>query len=37
MVWNADQNNPAAHAFRTLMTDWLARKNGKQPLVPAGR
>lgn len=35
MVWNAEQNNPAAHAFRTLMTEWLAQKNGKQPLVPA--
>ena len=26
MVWDQAQNNPAAHAFRALVTEWLARK-----------
>lgn len=29
MVWSAEQNNPAARAFRSLMTDWLAKKPAK--------
>ncbi len=29
MVWSGDQNNPAARAFRTLMTEWLARQPRK--------
>ena len=26
MVWNEAQNNPAAHAFRALVNEWVARK-----------
>lgn len=37
MVWNEAQNNPAAHAFRALVTEWLAGKKGKQALVPTPR
>jgi DNA-binding transcriptional LysR family regulator len=29
MVWNEAQNNPAAHAFRALVSEWLARRVGK--------
>jgi DNA-binding transcriptional LysR family regulator len=25
MVWNEAQNNPAAHAFRALVGEWLRR------------
>jgi DNA-binding transcriptional LysR family regulator len=29
MVWNESQNNPAAHAFRSLVSEWLSRKKIK--------
>ena len=35
MVWNGKQSSPAANAFRAVVADWLAGKNGKQLLVPA--
>ncbi len=37
MVWNEAQNNPAAHAFRALVSEWLASRKGKQALVPSFR
>jgi DNA-binding transcriptional LysR family regulator len=34
MVWNEAHNNPAAHAFRAIVSEWVARRKGKQALVP---
>jgi DNA-binding transcriptional LysR family regulator len=29
MVWDGARNNPAAHAFRAVATEWLARRKSK--------
>ena len=37
MVWNEAQNNPAAHAFRALVSEKAAHGKGKQALVSPPR